>query len=143
MDDAYAINLAKTELREGFNSGDVGRVLGVFADEFTDMTEGRPTFWGADSKTVLKAILEKLFREQEVELTPIVINFFIAADFAFEYGWHEIKSRPKAGGPSDFKRTRYAEVWKRAATGEWKIILTIDNVDQTPLLAENIRLASA
>ena len=46
MDDTYAINVAKTEYREGFNMGDAARVVDVFAPEFTDNSEGRPSRYG-------------------------------------------------------------------------------------------------
>jgi len=39
MDDVYAINVAKSNYREGFNTGDVERVLSVFAPEFTGRSE--------------------------------------------------------------------------------------------------------
>jgi hypothetical protein len=57
LDDRYAINAAKTELREGYNNADVERILSVFAESFTDMTSGQPSFFGVDAKTVLRARL--------------------------------------------------------------------------------------
>lgn len=44
LDDRYAINAAKTKLREGYNNADVERILSVFADGFTDMTDGQASF---------------------------------------------------------------------------------------------------
>jgi hypothetical protein len=49
MDDTYAINVAKTEYREGFNTGDADRVVSVFAPEFTDNSDGRPSRYGKDA----------------------------------------------------------------------------------------------
>ena len=49
MDDTYAINVAKTEFREGFNSGNPDRVLSVFAAEFTDNSARRPSRYGKDA----------------------------------------------------------------------------------------------
>ena len=40
MDDVYAINVAKSNYREGFDTADVERVLSAFAPEFTDMSDG-------------------------------------------------------------------------------------------------------
>jgi len=43
MDDIYKINVAKTEFREAYNTGDVDRLLAVFGGEgFTSMLEGGP-----------------------------------------------------------------------------------------------------
>ncbi len=138
MDDHYAINVAKTELRESYKSGEVDRILALFADNFTDMSGGLPTFWGIDAKTMLRARLEKLFRDNDVELTPIVIGISIAGNLAVEHGWHQMTRRPKAGGPMQMSRTRYVEVWRRGADRAWRIVLFIDNPDQKPELVEDV-----
>src|SRR6185437_1918729 len=107
LDDRYAINAAKTRLREGYNNADVDQVLSVFADGFTDMSAGLPSFFGFDSKTVLRAKLEKLFRDHNVDLDPKIVDHAVAGDHAIAYGWHMLTLRTKAGGPPEVKRTRY------------------------------------
>jgi len=140
LDDRYAINAAKTTLREGYNNADVEQVLSVFADGFTDMTAGLPTFFGVDAKTMLRAKLEKLFRDHEVDLAPIIMDIAIAENLAVEYGWHELTLRPKAGGPPEVKRTRYAEIWNRDSNLAWHIVFVMDNADQEPAFVEELLL---
>jgi ketosteroid isomerase-like protein len=137
-DGRYAINAAKTELREGYNTADVERILSVFSDTFTDLSEGCPTFFGPDAKDVLKARLEKLFREYEVELAPIIIDINVAGDVAVDFGWHVMTLRPKAGGPAEVRRTRYVEGWIRDRHPAWHIVVFMDNIDQKPKLAEDV-----
>ncbi len=49
MDDIYGINVAKTELREADNTGDVNRLLAVFGDAgFTDMSGSEPSKYGGE-----------------------------------------------------------------------------------------------
>lgn len=141
LDDHYAINAAKTELREGYKNGDVERILAVFADSFTDMRTGQASFYGVDAKTILRARLEKLFREHDVELTPLIFEIVISGDVAIEYGWHRMTLRPKTVGPVNVKRTRYAEVWRCGANRAWQIAFFIDNTDQEPELVEHALLA--
>lgn len=136
MDDRYAINLAKAELREAYRNADVDGVMSRFADSFTDMRDGQTSFGSPDSRVVLRATLEKLFLENDVELTPIVADISVCGDIAVEYGWHELTRRPKAGGGAEQRRTRYVEVWRRGAQGAWQITFFMDNADQKPLLAE-------
>lgn len=143
MSDAYAINAAKTELREGYNHADVDRILSVFADAFTDMSDNLPTFHTSDgsaAKTVLRARLQKLFREYDVQLTPIVIEIRVAGDLAVDHGWHVMKVSPKVGGAAEVRRTRYVEVWRRDSQGGWRIVLFMDNADGTPELVEDVLL---
>lgn len=124
-------------MREGYRNADVNGILALFADDFTDMREGQATFWGVDAKAVFRAHLERLFREHEVELTPVIIDIAISGDLAIEHGWHRLTRRPKAGGQIEVKRTRYVEVWRRGANGVWQIVLFMDNADQTPELVED------
>jgi ketosteroid isomerase-like protein len=141
LDDRYAINVAKTELREGYKNGDVERILAVFADSFTDMTEGQPTFFGVEAKAVRRARLEKLFHGHHVEMSQVIIDIVVSGDIAIEHGWHGLTLRPKAGGPITTRRTRYMEAWWRSADGAWRIVLFLDNADQKPQLAEQVLLA--
>ena len=138
MDDRYAINAAKTKLREGYNNADVERILSVFADGFTDMTDGQASFFGIDAKTVLRAKLEKLFRDDQVELTPIIMDIAIAGDLAVDYGWHVLTLRSKEGGPPRVKRTRYTEIWNRDSNLAWHIVFLMDNADRKPELAAGL-----
>ena len=72
MDDAYAINVAKSEYREGFTTGDVGRILRVFADELTDMSDSRSSRYAADAPAKLRAYVEELFSAYQVVVRQIM-----------------------------------------------------------------------
>jgi ketosteroid isomerase-like protein len=140
LDDRFAINTAKTELREGFNNADIDRILSVFADGFTDMSGGQATFFGIDAKTVLRARLEKLFHDHMVDLAPIVMDIAIAGDVAVEYGWHVLTLHSKAGGTPEVKRTRYATMWNRDSDLRWRVVFFMDNADQKPELVDELLL---
>jgi ketosteroid isomerase-like protein len=137
-EDRYAINAANAEMREGYKTADMERILSVFADTLTDLSAGSPTFFGPDGKFVLKGRLEKLFREFEIEFVPIIIDIIIAKGIAVEYGWHVMTLRPKSGGPVETSRTRYMQTWVRDPDCAWRIVVFIDNADQKPELAEDV-----
>lgn len=130
MDEVYKINLAKTEFREAYNTGDVERLLAVFkADGFTDMTEGGPSKYCAEAISRLRDQASRLFAEYSIKLSPIIIDIVILGDTAYDYGWHEFSFKPKNGGVATRKRQRYFQLWKRNSTGDWKISLHISNGD--------------
>ena len=130
MNDVYAINVAKTEFREGYNTGDVSRLMAVFQpDGFTDMSEGEPSKYGSEAISVFRERLTKLFDEFTVKLTPIIIDIVVLGDTAYDYGWHELILTPKAGGPALRKRYRYFELWNRNAAGQWKVAIHTTNSD--------------
>ena len=84
MDDTYAINVAKTECREGFNTGDADRVMSVFAPEFTDHSDGRPTRYGKDAPAKLRQYLKGLFAEYQANLNLITPAIVIFGNLAFD-----------------------------------------------------------
>lgn len=136
MDDRYAINLAKTKLREAYSNADIEGILAMYSDSFTDMREGQATFFNVDAKAALRNRLAKLFREQDVELTPTIIGIDISGDLAVEHGWYRVTQRPKSGGLPVTTRKRYVEVWQRERDLGWRLTLLIDNSDHEPELLE-------
>jgi hypothetical protein len=83
MDDSYAINIAKTEFREGYNTGDIERIAALFRPSgFSDMSHGVPSKYGAEAVAVLRQKLENLFSQYFVKMTPIIINIAVTADSA-------------------------------------------------------------
>lgn len=129
MDETYAINVAKTEYREGFNTGNADRVLSVFAPEFTDNSDGRPSRYGSDAPIKLRRYLEQLFADYNAHLSIIMAAIVISGDLAYDYGWHELTLRPRNGGVPQLIRKRYLELWRKQKNGEWRIIRYIDNDD--------------
>ena len=129
MDDVYAINLAKSNYREGFNTADVERVLSAFAPEFTDMSESRPTRYRADAAAKLRRSLAELFAEYEANLNVIINAISVFGNCAFDYGWHELTLKPRKGGEPVYCRTRYFELWSKRPNGDWGISKFMDNTD--------------
>jgi ketosteroid isomerase-like protein len=137
LDDRYVINAAKTRLCGSYALGNVEEILSFFADAFTDLSEGQPTLAHIDAKTVLKARLEKLFRENAVELSPIIIEVKLADGMAVDYGWHVMTLRPRSGGPAETRRTRYTEIWEQDPARGWRIVVYIDNNDHDRVLIDD------
>ena len=129
MDDVYAINLAKTEIREGYNTADVDRLLAVAHEGLIDFSDHRQTNYSQSGKAALRTHLEALFSKYLVRLVPIIIEIKIMGETAVEYGWPELTLTPKAGGEPVYLRTRYLDLWKKDKTGQWKLAIFMDNTD--------------
>jgi ketosteroid isomerase-like protein len=140
-DSRYAIHVAKTALREGYKGADVDRILSIYADSFTDLSEGCPTLPALAGKAALKARLEKLFRDYEADLIPITIGIKVAGEVGFAYGRHVVALRPRDGGPPKARRIRYVEAWVQDRNRDWHIAVYMDNTDQKPRLAEDVLFA--
>lgn len=129
MTDDEAISVAKTEFREAYNTGNVDRLLSVFADSFTDMTEGEASFYGTEAKTALRWRATNLFRGYTARMEVIIIAVVVRGDTAYDWGWHRLTLVPKSGGEPILKRSRYCEIWEKNQAGKWQIRIFIDNKD--------------
>ena len=138
MDDIYAINLAKSCFREGFNRGDAEQVLSIYDDEFVDMSFGMPSFYSCDAKQVFRARLGRLFSDYFAEMALNIISITLNEDKALDRGWHILRLNSKTGPESLLVRTRYFETWRRDPVRGWLITSYIDNLDQTPQLPEDL-----
>jgi ketosteroid isomerase-like protein len=138
MDDVYAINLAKTTLREGYNEANPERVLSVYDDAFADMSFGMPSFYYSDAKGVFRARLQRLFRDYIASMKVIIIDVVVNGDRGFDWGWHVLDLTSKTDGTVLRVRSRYFETWRRDATRGWVITSFIDNLDQPPRMPEDV-----
>jgi ketosteroid isomerase-like protein len=137
-DDIYAINLAKTRYRDGFDIGDAELVLSVYDDTFADMAFGMPSFYYSDAREVFRASLERTFREYDTRMTIILIDIVLNGNKAFDWGWHVLDLTCKKTGEQSRLRTRYFETWRRDAERGWLITSFIDNEDIAPRLPEEV-----
>jgi ketosteroid isomerase-like protein len=144
MDDLYAINVAKSEFREGFNLGDVSRVLAIADPDLVSFSDGQPSEFGASGLSALKGRLSDLFERFTAKLVMIVIEIRLQGDVAYDYGWHDLTLRPKDGGEPIHRRDRYVDIWRRNREGDWKLWMYMDNQDiADPFRPEQIALAGA
>ena len=134
MSRVYEINVAKSKLRDAYNAGNLDCLLAVFADECTDMNAGAPSFFGADSKSVFRSRMARLFEECSATLIVTVIAIRVFDNAAFDYGWHALTLVPRDGSNPITTRQRYFETWQKNSNGEWKIDFYIDNMDVAPMM---------
>jgi ketosteroid isomerase-like protein len=129
MDDTYAINVAKTEFREAFHTGDPDRIIALLDPGFVDFSDGRTCAFAQGAAEELKKHLTALFREYTVHLAPIIIEIRLVGDLAYDYGWHNFTLTPKQGGARIERHERYVDIWKKNTEGQWKLWMYMDNRD--------------
>jgi len=130
-DDQYAISEAKTEYREAYTSGDIDRLLAIFATEFTDCSEGEPSFYGDEARRALRLRTQDLFRRFNVEVAVIIIDIVVKGDVAYDWGWHKMRLTDRKTAEVTDSKYRYFETWKRE-NDEWKITYIITNKELPP-----------
>jgi ketosteroid isomerase-like protein len=129
MDNLYAINVAKTEFREGFNLGDVARTLATADPDLVNFSSEQPSGFGKSGLDHLAIRLQSLFEQFAVKLAVIVVEIRIQGDVAYDYGWHNLTLTPKNGGAPIHRRDRYVDIWRKNPEGNWKLWMYMDNQD--------------
>ena len=137
MDDVYAINVARTSIRDGYNSGNVELITSVLDPGLVNFTDQQQNGFGANGINNLSRRLEKMFAEFHVKYTVIIIEIRVIGDVGLEYGWQHFDFQPKAGGSLFHKRERYVDVWQRRPSG-WKMISHCTNADVPDTLVAQI-----
>ena len=144
MNDLYAINEAKTEFREAFNSRDVSALLALADPDLVNFSDGHPSEFGKSGLDALRSRFVALFERFTAKLSIIVIEIRLQGDIAYDYGWHDLTLTPKDGGPPVHRRHRYVDIWRKNKEGKWKLWMYMDNHDVAdPLETENIASAKA
>ena len=77
MDDLYAINVAKTEFREGYNRGDAARILAAADPDLVNFSSEQPSGFGKNGLDDLAIRLQSLFEQFAVKLAVIVAEIRI------------------------------------------------------------------
>jgi ketosteroid isomerase-like protein len=129
MDDLYAINAAKTEFREAFNTGDPDRFIAILDPAFVYMADGLGLAIGPGAADAIRAQFRELLARYAVQVVPIVIEIRIQDSVAYDYGWHVWKKTPRQGGPPVTNKDRYVDIWRKNDKGEWKLWMYMNNAD--------------
>ena len=137
MDDLYAINSAKTEFREAFNTGDPERLIALLDPAFVYMPDGVPTANGVGAADAIRAQFRELTAHYFVQLVLIIIEIRIQDSVAWDYGWHTWRKTPRDGGSQVIVKDRYVNVWRKNERGEWKLCMYMSNglPSQMPTIA--------
>jgi ketosteroid isomerase-like protein len=136
MDDLYAINFAKTEFREAFNSGNPERLIALLDPAFVYMPDGVPTANGTAAADAIGAQFREL-TAYNVQLIPIIIEIRIRDRVAWDYGWQTWRKTPRDGSSEVTVKDRYVDVWRKNERGEWKLWMYMSNglPSQLPTIA--------
>lgn len=137
MDDVYAINVARTSIRDGYNTGDVNLITSVLDPGLVNFTDQQQNMFGANGIETLRRRAQKMFAQYRVMYTVIIIEIRVIGDVALEYGWQTLEFEPRDGGATWQKRERYMDVWQRRSEG-WKLITHCTNADVPDTLTAEI-----
>lgn len=121
VDDIAQLQHMAREFAEGFNTGDVDRIMRFYGDTYVDINLRNPVQSWAERRAYYAQVIERGgFR---VSVGPDDIQ--IHGDFAFVRGTLEL-IRPDIAGDSARTELRYVEIVRRQTDGSWKVMWGMD-----------------
>lgn len=118
--DAAEIRRRTREFVEGFNSGDLDRIMQFYADRYVDVNLRQPVQSKAERREYYRKIVEP--GDLQVEVTPEEI--LVSGSHAFARGTIALR-RVTGGAAAPPRELRYMEVWQKFPDG-WKSIWGMD-----------------
>jgi ketosteroid isomerase-like protein len=121
LEDIAKLRHMAREFAEGFNTGDVDRIMRFYGDTYVDINLRNPVqSWQERREYYAHVIRNGGFR---VQVHPDEI--LIRGDFAFIRGSIELR-RVSAAGDSGRTELRYLEIARRQPDGSWQVMWGMD-----------------
>jgi ketosteroid isomerase-like protein len=121
LEDIAKLRHMASEFTEGFNTGDVDRIMRFYGDTYVDINLRNPVqSWQERRNYYAQVIRNGGFR---VQVHPDEI--LIRGDFAFVRGTIEL-IRASAAGDSTRTELRYLEIVRRQPDGSWQVVWGMD-----------------
>jgi hypothetical protein len=102
MDDQLAINIARTKIRDAYNTRDFELFRSVIDDGFIDFSDTTPCGFGPEGIECFQRVLQ-------------------------EKWWQVFELMPKSGA-TERRKERYADLWQRRPDG-WRLAFHMTNLD--------------
>ena len=121
------------EFEEGFNSGNVDRIMRFYGETYVDVNLRNPVQTKAERRDYYARVMAR--PGNHIQLQPE--DIMIRGDLAFVRG--TILLTQEAGGAGDKTQTelRYLEIYERTQNGNWQVIWGMDGPVQEYGLGED------
>jgi ketosteroid isomerase-like protein len=117
-DDIAQLQQMALEFEEGFNTGDVDRIMRFYGDTYVDINLRNPVQTWAERRAYYAQVIKRGGFRVKVQPDDIQVN----GDFAFVRGTLELLRT----GESSRSELRYLEIVRRQVDGSWKVMWGMD-----------------
>lgn len=117
-DDIVQLQQMAREFEEGFNTGDVDRIMRFYGDAYVDINLRSPVQTWAERRAYYAQVIKVGGFRVKVQPDDIQIH----GEFAFVRGRLELLR----SGDSSRSELRYLEIVRRQADGSWKVMWGMD-----------------
>ncbi len=119
-DEKFLHNVAH-EFEEGFNSGDVDRIMRFYADTYVDVNLRNPVQTKAERREYYAQVIAR----PGIHVTVRPDDILIRGDLAFVRGTI-LLTQDAVGGRETVNELRYLEICERVEDGTWRVMWGMD-----------------
>ena len=120
-DDIAKLRHMAKEFTEGFNTGDVDRIMRFYGDSYVDINLRNPVQSWQERREYYAQVIRTGGFHVQVQPDEILIR----GDFAFIRGTIELTLGPALGAPTR-RELRYLEIAQRQQNGSWQVMWGMD-----------------
>jgi ketosteroid isomerase-like protein len=121
LEDVAKLRHMAREFTEGFNTGNVERIMRFYGDSYVDINLRNPVQSRQERQEYYREVIRKGGFKVQVQPEEILIR----GDFAFVRGTIEL-THGSALGDSGQKELRYLEIVERQQDGSWQVMWGMD-----------------
>jgi ketosteroid isomerase-like protein len=121
LEDVTKLRHMASEFAEGFNTGDVQRIMRFYGDSYVDINLRNPVQSWQERREYYTQVIRRGGFHVQVNPEEILIR----GDFAFIRGTIEL-TPGSALGDSARKELRYVEIAQRQQNGSWQVMWGMD-----------------
>lgn len=121
MDDESFLRQMAREFEEGFNSGDVDRIMRFYGDAYVDVNLRTPV----QTHTERREYYAQVMRRPGIHIRVTPDDILVRGDLAFVRGTI-LLTQQADGGEARQTELRYLEICERAPDGTWRVLWGMD-----------------
>jgi ketosteroid isomerase-like protein len=121
LEDVAKLRHIASEFAEGFNTGDVERIMRFYGDSYVDINLRNPVQSRQERREYYAQVIRKSGFKVQVQPEEILIR----GEFAFIRGTIELTPGSELGD-STRKELRYLEIAQRQQGGSWQVMWGMD-----------------
>jgi ketosteroid isomerase-like protein len=121
LEDVAKLRHIASEFTEGFNTGDVERIMRFYGDSYVDINLRNPVQSWQERREYYAQVIQRGGFQVQVQPEEILIR----GDFAFIRGTIELTPSSELGDSSR-KELRYLEIAQRRQNGSWQVMWGMD-----------------
>jgi uncharacterized protein (TIGR02246 family) len=114
---------------EAANTGQVERLMEVYAPDAVILPPGGPTIEGSET---IRELFRQEFERFDTKIAFTTTEIEVEGDMAYRRGGYVWRGTPRGTGQPLETRNKFLEIWKRQPDGTWRIAVDMWNPAESP-----------